>query len=30
MRFRILIAAGAAALALAACSQRDPAEEAIA
>ena len=30
MRFRILIAAGAAALALAACSQRDPAAEAIA
>jgi hypothetical protein len=30
MRLRILIAAGAAALALAACSQRDPAEEAIA
>jgi len=30
MRLRILIAAGAAALALAACSQRDPAAEAIA
>ena len=30
MRFRILIAAGPAALALAACSQRDPAAEAIA
>ena len=30
MRFRILLAAGAAALALVACSQRDPAAEAIA